>query len=543
MIDTFNITSPPRLLAKEEEALEAARNSLVAFGKLFLQADFKKSESPAFHYAISDAYLDDTDRKQLAVIIARGHGKTSLTKAFILHKFLFYEKGDPPIFIGWVSASLDKAYSNLEYISVNLEFNERILRYFPPKRGGRKICRTWTKQDIKDVYDNTLVSRSNVKSIRGDTAVSLLGGSQRYNYVILDDIEDLSNTKTYESRDYIKKSVTNTAYPALDERCGRLIFNGTPVNPDSLCQNILDAYNKAKGDGREDEYSWRVIIHKATQPNMEGGVLWNSYIPRESLEKKRKFYIDTYGSDSGYYQEYELEPQGIADRIWTRDHYQFHKCQYLWEDDQSWLNWSGSVFPVNCFLGSDPATDIDTRAADDSVVMIVAMDDLYRIFVLEYMAERAIPFLALRDPATGELLGPIGIVDYLLEMYDNYHCLHGTIEDVGMTRGVWQDIESEKLRLGRWHYSFRPEAPGGKEKLNKIRTGIGKFFSHRQVYLREEHYKLREQIEGMGVNLPHDDVIESFFFSTRDIYPPNMKKEWNKYVKKVVKSVKSWVVA
>ena len=65
---------------KAEEALQLAHKDLISFGKLFLPDDFMRSETPFFHYEKSDA-IDDSNVKQLAIIIARGHGKTVLTNA------------------------------------------------------------------------------------------------------------------------------------------------------------------------------------------------------------------------------------------------------------------------------------------------------------------------------------------------------------------------------------------------------------------------------------------------------------------------------
>ena len=77
-------------VSKEEEALQLAKADLIAFGKLFLPDDFRRSESPFFHYEVCDA-LNNVETKQLAVILPRGHGKTVLTKCSILHDFAFAE--------------------------------------------------------------------------------------------------------------------------------------------------------------------------------------------------------------------------------------------------------------------------------------------------------------------------------------------------------------------------------------------------------------------------------------------------------------------
>lgn len=520
-IASFNITAPPKQLSREEEVLHMGESCLITFGKFFLLGDFRKTENPSFHYEIGDAYLDTSTTQQLACIVSRSHGKTTLTKAYIIHSICYRKKDDPPRFIGWVSDTIAKCFSNLHYVANNLEFNKRIRRYFG-KRGGKGLSRVWNKQEITTVGEDFIVSRSNVKSIRGETISSLVSGTLRYFRVILDDIENEANTKTFDSRDWIKKNAINAVYPALDPNIGRLIFNGTPVHPDSLCQQILDNYIQAVNDGRGTDFSWMVMYYPATQPTMPGGVLWNSYMPREKLDERKQFFIDTYGDDTGYYQEYELQPQGMADKIWTPDHYQLHTASYFWDEDlkHSFLNWGGSVFPVNCFIGGDPATDIETMSSDFNAITAIAVDVHFRIFALEYICKRSVPQLGLRDSKTGELLGKKGYVDYFIELYDTYHCLGGGLEDVGMTRGIWQDLEAEKFRLRKQYIFVEPEKPGGKEKKNKIRTGLNKHFARKQVFVRKEHYELKKQIEGFGIRLTHEDLIESFYFAVKNAYAP-----------------------
>lgn len=536
----FNIIQPPSVLSIEERAIEMGRNDLIKFGKYFLWSDFDKSESPFFHYEIGDALLDNSTKKQLAIIIARGHAKTTLIKAYILHNFLYLKKGDPPLFYGWVSDSLGKSYRNIAYVSNHIKFNERIVRCFGPLC-GEKHGRVWNKQDIALTNDCTLISRSNAKNIRGETTASVIGGAQRYNRILLDDIENEENTKTYESRENLKKIVTNAIYPALDMHNGRLIFTGTPVHSDSLCQNIIDGWGKAVKEGKEDEYSWLSIIYKATQPRMEGGVLWHSYIPKEKLQEKKQFYIDN-NNISGYFQEYELEPQGQENKIWTRDHYKIHDASYYYENGQSFLNWRGEIIPINCHLGSDPSTDIKTRNSDNSVIMVIGIAKDKRIFVLEYISKLAIPPLGIRDEK-GELLTDKGVVDYIFELYDRYHCKNGTVEDVGMTRGVWKDISAEKYRMNRFDMIIIPIEPQGKEKLNKIIRGLNTYFSFRLIHVREDHYLLRSQIENMGPTLGHDDEIETLFFSVQNMQLPDLEKKGVKFLRPKKKKQRSWVTA
>jgi len=544
-VNTFNITAPPKQLAKEEQLLELGRTNLIAYGKLFLPGDFKKTKTPFFHYEIADAYLDELIR-QLAVIIARGHGKTVLTKAFLLHKITYYNpKEGPPPLMAWIADTIDKVYNNMDYIDKQIRFNSRIRRYFGDLSGKRRGLK-WSEHYKEFVNGVALIARSNTKGVRGESKGNVLGGSERFHLIVLDDIENEKNTITYEAREYIKREVTNAIFPALEPNIGRLIFNGTPVHNDSLCQNILDGWNKAIRDGTTDNYSWKVISYSATQPNMPGGVLWPDYFPKERLEERRKFYLDTVGSDAGYYQEYELKVISDSTRIWGRDHYKIHNCSYYYDEElqHSFLvNDHGVKIPVHCFLGSDPATDIDTRNSDKNVILIIAVDKDTNIYVLEYVSELSIPEVGIYD-ANGNLIGDKGVTEHIVELYDRYHCKNGTLEDVAMTRGVWNNLDAYKVRHNRHDILIIPEQPQGREKLNKIQAGLSTHFSHRRIYLREDMWELREQIESFGKSMAHDDVIEALYFATRNMQAPNeLENKYGVYKRRRRKfHIKSWTV-
>jgi len=528
-VHDFYITAPPRVLSKEEEMLERARDDLILFGKLFLAGDFGKTKSPFFHHEMGKLLLDKQTTKQVAFILPRGHGKTTMIKTYILHEFCYHDRRNPPLFYGWVSDSLTKSYRNMDYIRNQVQYNNRLIRYFG-RLSGRLYGKKWTEQDLVFGNDCTLVSRSNARSIRGGTKGSVIGGSQRYHRIILDDIESESNTKTVQARENIRNIVTDAIYPSLDAHLGRLIFAGTPVHKGAFCQKIYDGYRKALREGKGDSYSWIVLAYKATQPSMEGGVLWNSYFPRKRLDQIRQFYADS-GNLSGYYQEFELEPHGNEMRLWSADNYNIHSLVYEWDDElkQGFLNDKGSRFPVNCFLGSDPATDIETRHSDFSVIMAIAYDERGRVFVMEYVKKLGIPEVGLRD-AKGKLIGELGVTDYVFNLYDKYHCSNGTVEDVGITRGVWQQIRQRQIQEGRHDILVYPHEPGGMEKRNKIKTGLMALFSHKLVYVRENMYDLRDQIEDFGPKMAHDDIIESLFFATRHLIKPGIKKVRRGYI-------------
>ena len=516
-------------VSQANKVLELSRYDLIAFGKLFLSGDFGKSESPKFHYQIADALIEKTT-KSLALILPRGSAKTQLFKTFLMHKILFKEK-DEFLFMGWVSDNHRKSILNLQYIKQHFQTNEIIKYYF-----GDIVGEKWTETDIVTSTKAKLISRSNLSSVRGE---NYLG--KRYDIVALDDTESETNTVTQDAREKIKNIVYNGVRPALDINTGRLIFAGTPVHYDSLCQNILDGYEKAKN---KSKYTWDVITYKSTQPEMEGGVLWHSYMPKKKLDSIKMEYEEA-GRAQGYYQEYELEVQNEEDALWGNNYIKHWEGYYQRDNDINYLVIDGEKFPCNTFIGCDPATDIDTRNSDFSVIMVVALDPNNNVYVLEYERHRSIPTVGARDE-NDNIIGKKGVVDYIMELHQKYHCISSTVEDVAMNRSVFQSLNERRRIENKFDIAVIPEKPGGREKRNKIYSGLSGRFSTGTVYLRDNMFDLIHEIVTFGSKMAHDDTIETLFYSLLHSFPPNMKSKGEGKQRKWIKPVrkaKPWILA
>lgn len=513
-------------VSEAEKALQLAYTDLIAFGKLFLAGDFGKSKSPIFHYEIGDALLENTT-KSLALILPRQSGKTQLFKTFLLHKILF-KKPDDLMFMAWVSDNHRKSILNLQYIKQHLQTNDVIKYYF-----GDVVGDKWTETDIVTKTNAKLISRSNLSSVRGE---NYLG--KRYDIVALDDTESETNTVTREAREKIKNIVYNGVKPALDVN-GRLIFAGTPVHFDSLCQNILEGYDKAEN---KDKYTWNVISYKSSQPEMEGGVLWNSYIPRAKLDRIKREYAEA-GRIHGYYQEYELEVQNEEEAVWGRKYIKNWKGYYEHKDGQNYLVINKEPIPVNTFIGCDPATDIDTKTSDFSVIMVIAIDQDNQLYVVDYERHRSIPTVGQRDNE-GDILDKKGVVDYILELHEKYHCISSTVEDVAMNRSIFQALNERRRIENKFNISVIPEKPGGKNKRNKIYSGLSGRFSTGNVFLKENMFDLINEIVTFGPKMNHDDTIETLYYAQLHSFPPNMSQNKDRsgwY--KIKRKAKSWVVS
>lgn len=559
----------PDNISSIEKMLYLTYTDLIAFGKRFLPGDFMKSETPLFHYELADEINSDST-KPCAIIIARDSGKTTLIKCSIIHDFCFSKQflqkcaemkgfvlgeywwnemlNREPLFYGWTAKTQDDSIGNVRYIAKHLEQNYDIINIFGKLRGD-----IWNKEEITTIYGDKLISSSNLKSIRGKTEATIESGAIRFSRVFADDIENELNTKTQSARQDLRNTLFGAILPAIDQkpRC-RLFFINTP-QPLSIAQEFIEAYKKCKAEGTLDSYSWKIFVYPSTQPDMPGGVLWNSRLPRYVLNKIKERY-ESRGQLALYYQEYELEVASSDVAIWTRDHIKFHNGIFMHEGgnirDGNGVNYlviNGEKIVVNTFLGCDPATDIATRSSSYSCIIAIAVDGLNRRYHLRTERHQNIPMSGLRGD-NDELIGKKGVVDYYIEMYDEFHCLYGSIEDVSLNRSVFQDLMQRKMKLNKMYVIGNPQKPGGVDKLNRISSYLNPFYTQGMIYYREESYNLIEETINFGATMAHSDEIDAFYYANVSAYPPQgyikrkspeeANTEW--YIKR--KRAKSWKV-
>ena len=509
-------------ISVQEEALQLAKKDLISFGKLFLPDDFLRSETPPFHYEVADT-INNPDKKQVAIILPRGHGKTVLTKASILHDFLFSSESQ---FYGWVSATQKLATGNMDYVKYHLEYNEKIHYYFGQQKGKK-----WTEEDIELQNGCKLVCKSNISGIRGGAKLH-----KRYDLIILDDFEDENNTLTPESRAKNGNLITAVVYPALEPHTGRLRINGTPVHFDSFINNLLTNNEKAKKERRK--FAWDVITYTAL--DKKGNSLWDSWFPVSKLEEKKKFYSDS-GMPHKFYQEYMMQVQSEEDSIFSRNHLKYHDGTYKIDEDTGipYIYIDGKEKPINVFAGVDPATDSQRSTSDYSVIMVVGVDEENNLYVLDYIRKRGIPVLGI----LGE--DKKGIVDYMFDIQNTYNPNLFVVEDTTMSKPVFQSLRSEMRRRNDFSVKFKEEKPGTRQtKLDRIQGILAQRFAIGTIHIKKSHFDLEHEVLTFGPRMAHDDTIDALAYACKYASPPkNLSVSKRGVYSKHKPRAKSWVVA
>ena len=538
-------------LNPQEKLLYRAYKNLLVFGRAFLPGDFLKKPPAPYQQVMADE-INSESQKPCAIILPRKHIKTTIIKCSIVHDLCYHRKAleyfaqnasteelrdfwlgemekKTERFYAWVAKSQMDSMDNVKYIARHLEFNANIAHYFG--FGNNLKGNIWNREDITTKYMDRLLSSSNLKSIRGKTEASIEFGALRLYRVFADDFENEMNTKTYQAREDLKRTLLAGTLPAIETDVvgARLFIVGTPVHGDSFIQNILDSWEKLKDDkAKIEKYPWKVLSWKATQPDLPGGVLWHGGMPRTALDKAKEE-LAIHDKLALYYQEYELEVQSDEERRWNREHIKFWKGAYLHEDGKNFIVEDGNRIEVNTFIGSDPATDIDTDTADYNCIMAIAIDNNTNVYVLEYAVHKSIPIMALRDEQN-RVTDKEGVIDIYARFYDKYHATGGTVEDVAMTRSFFQTFNSERGRRGsflydRWDMTVRSEKPAGKgSKLSRIYARLNERFTAGKMHYRENMHELIYQTINLGPKLAHDDIIETADIACIGIYPPANSK-------------------
>jgi predicted phage terminase large subunit-like protein len=283
---------------------ELGRKSIKAFAKIYFKhyldqpmCDFHVDMYKMLH----DATLIRDER--IAIAAPRNSAKSSISSTIYPLWSLCYEKDK---FIVILSDTKGKAVEFLSHIKTEIETNEKLREDFPeiwenkPKR--------WANDEIVMANGSKIIALGSGQKIRGRRS-----RESRPSLIILDDVENETNTLTVESRDKLFNWFTKAVLKSGAQGTNVIVV-GTILHYDSLLSQLTDI-NKMHGWRK---HTYKSVISWATHQD-----LWQKW---SAVFNYREDYMGKRGKE--------------AAAIYFRDHQDkmLEGSQVIWPDRESYYD-------------------------------------------------------------------------------------------------------------------------------------------------------------------------------------------------------------
>ena len=488
-----------------------------------------RTKSPEFHREIANTLISMKAGEKIAVVAPRDHAKsTFINLIYPLHRILFGEER----FLLLISESEMQSKYNLEAIGNEIEYNPVLKHFF-----GNRMGEIWGKEEKEiissvDSYGNPNIICKCLIRGTGQKVRGLKYGPYRPTLTIIDDGEGEANTATPLAREKFRRWLNGAVIPGSGD--AKLVFIGTIVDQDSYLNRIAGpkAYDK---NGNYKVKGWKSLFYQAIiQGNKHGffsasgndviegkketpKVLWKERRSYEWLmnEKAR---LTSEGDVAYFYQEYQNIPIDDSFRIFKEKDIKYWQGRYEYDDNlkQSFIikgiGDDKEKIPVNIFIGVDPASSENVKA-DYSVIMVIAVDKEYNIYVLNYFRGQVTPMV---------------VADTIFEYMDRYNPKDTKIEETGHVMLADYCLRKSK-ELGKF-YNINPKK-AIKTKYYRIKQ-MQPYFATHSVFIKEDHDDLSEELLNFREHGTFKkDTLDALKWATEDMWSPEIEKakdgEWS----------------
>lgn len=357
-----------------------------------------------------------------------------------------------------VSNSESLAVNFLRSIRINLESNERILRYF-----GKLWSDKWTESHIITTEGVSVRAVGWGAQIRGF----------RPDLIIMDDIESDETVNSEDSRKKMKEWILKAAINSLRVD-GSMIWVGTLINRVSLLHDWIN--NPPMG--------WKTIFNQAYIGGVQekGRELWPEVWPHERLQQ-RKAEIGSAAFSSEFMND-PLPPEGNS----------FNPDTFMYFNEEDVPKDYG------VYIAIDPAFS-ESPTADFGVIMVCLHDATNdRLYVHSYYRQRT---------------NSRKIIDEFERIYRIYsqRVRSVGIEEIGPQKSFYQQLVSEINQKGLYPpfqklTGMIQTARGtAHKKEQRIIYSLQPRFEARKIYMRHEMVDLIEELTLFSESgNKHDDL-------------------------------------
>lgn len=490
--------SDPKSKSKQPSSLDKLKGRMeedpILFGRMISPPTFE-TETPAFHYKLVEAYLDKT-HDRIVIVAPRGFAKTTIMAGVVPLHHLFCEAPGRRKVVVLVSKTQEHTVKLLDWIKNILEYSQEFRAMYGYH--GSQSAKVWTRTEIILANGNAILCRG-----MGQMVVGLKVGERRPTLIVLDDPEDMNNTKTEEAMEHNLRWLLQSLVPSRDAKLGRVIVIGTPQHQRSLVMKLQEAegwkcfhYQALYGDG------------PTTRANIENLTsLWPEQWPVSKLLKEKEI-LESIGRVSAFYREYMCQIIGDEDQLFRESYVRYWDGEYIVNNNgEAWLSvthLNGEDFdepqliPINLFTGIDPASSV-RRDADFSAIVNSGIDGDDNRYIVSYINQR---------------LRPMDLAATVIQNFQTMKSAKTQIESVG-----YQEMLRDYLRR---QSTYIP----GLEIKNTPRTGksnrlesIQPWFAGGKVYIKRGMEELVDQLL-LYPRGAHDDILDGMYYSFKGMYKP-----------------------
>jgi phage terminase large subunit-like protein len=453
------------------------------FGKMCLPNMFTVP-SPVFHRKLVKA-MTNPDNNKLNIIAPRGHAKSSIVACLYVLYYIMFD--DRPKVIVLCSKTVGHAIRLLQTIKNALNYSIPLQTFFG--YWGEHSAIKWRDDEVV-LKDNTLI----VCRGTGQMVIGLKHGDQRPTLFILDDPEDMMNTKTAEAMEGNFRWLLQAVLPSRDASRGRVIVIGTPQHERCMVENLK---------GME---GWTTLFFQAIQE--DGTALWPALWPLDKLEAEKRS-LESVNRVSSFYREYQCVVVGDEDQLFKESYFRYWEGELVRKNGENHVHivsLNNSVLaepvdvPVNVFMGVDPASSTN-QTADFTAILALAIDATGRRFVLPYFRQR---------------VTPMKVADHIMRYAELYQPVRTRIESVGYQEMIREYIRTQVYIPGleiKENPRQRKKGAGGRLEA------LEPFFQKNLFYMQPNMQALFDELL-MYPRGKHDDLLDALYYANKRTYTP-----------------------
>ena len=436
-------------LAKPERRKALARDSLIAFGLIYLPHYFQLPPAE-FHPELAKL-MDDENIMFLAVAGFRGSAKSTFAQMLIIRNAIFGKSK----FILPINETDDVVKLTIANIRAELSENVLLINDFGHLIEKKSGLTKFTETNVVLTNGTRIMGRSRGQKIRG-----LRHKQHRPDLVVVDDPEELKSVKSKDYRDKTENWIKGDLIPSINETKARLVVVANVLHNDSLMPRL-------KRHTLFESRSYPLIV--------DGRITWKGKYPTEHLLKQQEVKVGR----TAWLREYLLKVVPDDGQDIKEEWLQYYDHLPSYEE----------IARVG--IGVDFAISQGSKADYTCMVSVIGaeIDGIPKLYILPHPVHARLTFHETIQTAKAQVQA---------------NAIYGSPmfypEDVGYQKAAIQEMERNLLPVTPMRVST--------DKRARLQSIAGFVQNGTILFPREGCEELITELVGFGVE-EHDDLVDA----------------------------------